>query len=82
MLVRQVMEITMAIEPTLSSVVTAQRSNLLNQIGNSAQGSQAANNQTAVNNVSDQIQGNKDDDDEDRRSSPPPGRGGHLDVSA
>lgn len=74
----------MAIEPTLSSVVTAQRANLLNQIGNSAQGSQAANNQTAVNNVSDQVQGsrNDDDDEDNRRSSPPPGRGGRLDVSA
>lgn len=71
----------MAIEPSLSSVVTAQRANLLNQIGNSAQGSQATNTQTAVNNVSDQIQGSRDDDDETRRSSPPPGRGGRLDIS-
>ena len=71
----------MAIEPTVQSVVTAQRSNLLNQIGNSAQGSQSANNKTAVNNLADQIQGSKDDDDEDRRSSPPPGRGGNFDIS-
>ena len=74
----------MAIEPTLQSVVTAQRSNLLNQIGNSAQGSKAANNKTAVNNVSDQVRGHRDDDDEDkdkRRSSPPPGRGRGLDIS-
>jgi hypothetical protein len=72
---------TMAIEPTVQSVVTAQRSNLLNQIGNSAQGSQSANNKTAVNNLADQIQGSKDDDDVDRRSSPPPGRGGNFDIS-
>ena len=72
----------MAIEPTLESAVTAQRANLLNNIGNSAQGSQATANQTAVNNVSDQVQGSRDDDDEeDRRSRPPPGRGGHLDIS-
>ena len=72
----------MAIEPTVESAVTAQRSNFLNKIGNSAQGSQAANNQTAVNNVSEQVRGHRDDDDENgRRSSPPPGRGGSLDIS-
>ncbi len=72
----------MTIEPTLQSVVTAQRAVLLNQIGNSAQGSQAANNKIAVNKLSDQIQGSKDKDDEekDRQSSPPPGRGGHLNI--
>ena len=71
----------MAIEPTLESAVTAQRANLLNNIGNSAQGSQATANQTAVSNVSDQVQGSRDDDDEDRRNRPPPGRGGNLDIS-
>ena len=70
----------MAIEPNLTSVVTAQRANLLNQIGNSAQGSQATNTQTAVNNVSDQVQGSRDEE-EDRRSKPPPGRGSRLDIS-
>ena len=72
----------MAIEPTIESALTAQRSNFLNKIGNSAQGSQSANNQTAVNNVADQVRGHRDDDDENgRRSSPPPGRGGSLDIS-
>lgn len=75
----------MAIEPTLESVVTSQRANLLNNIGNSAQGSQAANNRATVGNVSDQIQGSRDNDandaNEDRRSTPPPGRGDYLDVS-
>lgn len=71
----------MGIEPTLQSVVTSQRANLLNNIGNSAQGSQAANERTTVGNVSEQIRGNRDDDDEPRRSSPPPGRGGNLDLS-
>lgn len=72
----------MAIEPTLESVVTSQRANLLNNIGNSAQGSQAANNRATVGNVSEQIQGSRDnDEDENRRSTPPPGRGDHLDVS-
>lgn len=72
----------MAIEPTLQSVVTSQRANLLNNIGNSAQGSQAANNRETVGNVAEQIRGTRDDDDnESRRSTSPPGRGDHLDVS-
>ncbi len=71
----------MAIEPTLESAVTAQRANLLNNIGNAAQGSQANATQTTVNNVSDQIQGRDDDDEDRRRSTPPPGRGGNLDIS-
>lgn len=72
----------MAIQPTLESAVTAQRANLLSNIGNSAQGSQAANNQAAVKNVSEQVRGHRDDEDEkERRSSPPPGRGGSLDIS-
>lgn len=72
----------MAIEPTLESVVTSQRANLLNNIGNSAQGSQAANNRATVGNVADQVQGSRDNDDtESRRSTPPPGRGDNLDVS-
>lgn len=70
----------MAIQPTLESAVTAQRANLLNNIGNSAQGSQAANNKTAVNNVSEQVRGHRDDEEE-KRSSPPPGRGGRLDIA-
>ncbi|NKB42873.1 MAG: hypothetical protein GKS03_01220 [Alphaproteobacteria bacterium] len=71
----------MAIEPTIESALTAQRSNFLNKIGNSAQGSQSANNQTAVNNVADQVRGHRDDDEDERRSSPPQGRGGSLDIS-
>lgn len=72
----------MAIQPTLESAVTAQRANLLSNIGNSAQGSQAASAKAAVNNVSEQVRGHRDDDDEkERRSTPPPGRGGRLDIS-
>lgn len=61
----------MAIEPTLESAITAQRANLLNQIGNSAQGSQAASAQTTVNSISDQIRNDKDD--ANKLGAPPAG---------
>ncbi len=70
----------MAIEPTLESAITAQRSNLLNQIGNSAQGSQAASAQTTVTSIADQVRNDKDDDDK-KFGAPPPGRGEKLDIS-
>ena len=69
----------MAIEPTLESAITAQRASLLNQIGNSAQGSQAASAQTTVNSISDQIRNDKDD--ANKLGAPPPGRGEKLDIS-
>ena len=59
----------MAIEPTVEPALSAQRSNFLNKIGNSAQGSQSANNQAAVNNVAAQVGGPRDDEDEKERRS-------------
>jgi len=69
----------MAIERTLESAISAQRANLLNQIGNSAQGSQAASAQTTVTSIADQVRGDKDDDN--KLGAPPPGRGEKLDIS-
>jgi len=69
----------MAIEPNLESAVTAQRVNLVDNISNSAQGSQAKVTKTAVTNLSDRII--SPDDDEDRRSTLPPGRGRNFDIS-
>jgi len=72
----------MAIEPTLESAISAQSANLLNQIGNSAQGSQAASAQTSVNSISEQVRGHRDDDDDKNKfGAPPLGRGDKLDIS-
>ncbi|MEQ8734193.1 MAG: hypothetical protein RIC29_04665 [Rhodospirillaceae bacterium] len=72
----------MTIEPTLQSVVTSQRSNLLNQIGNAAQGSQAANTRATVASVTEQVQKKPINDDPNFGLAPPPaGRGSKLDIS-
>lgn len=72
----------MAIEPTIESALTAQRSNLLNKIGNSAQASDTKSARKVVDSFSDQA--HKTQQQRDKKTDSQPvntRRGRNLNVS-
>lgn len=72
----------MAIEPTIESALNAQRSDLLNKIGNSAQASQKQNVRKSVDSFTDQSQRTREAADKKDDSQPVnPRRGRNLNIS-
>ena len=73
----------MAIDPTLESVVTARRSDLLNKIGNSAQSSQQASKRDATEKLADKVRQRHLDDTNAKKDELPvnPKRGRNVNFN-
>ncbi|MCB2108998.1 MAG: hypothetical protein KDE14_14915 [Rhodobacteraceae bacterium] len=71
----------MAIEPTLESALGAQRKNLLDKIGNSAQGAQQTKSRDAAEKLADKIKDRREAENDKNELPVNPKRGRHVNFS-